>query len=204
MRVHSTQFRHGEHRRFHRYQWLSGPEATAEALLGERAAKHYARRQPNHRHASRLAEKRHGARRTWVDFKHVDASGVNNELDVNQPAGAETQRDPGRVVNDRIDFRWKEIECWIDRERVARVNASALDMFHDARNKYTLAIADGINFHFPTHEIFVDEHRVIRGELSGVADIAPKLLLSVDHLHRPTAKDIRGADKHRVANPARY
>ena len=41
------------------------------------------------------------------------------------------------------------------------MNSRPLDVLHDPRDEDLLAVADGIDFDFPTHEVFVDEHRMI-------------------------------------------
>ena len=67
-----------------------------------------------------------------------------------------------------------------------------------------LAVTDGIDFNFSTHEVFIDKDRMILGDLGRVAYIAPELLLAIDDFHRSTAQHIRGADEHRIADPARH
>ncbi len=128
-----AQLGHREDRRLDRDERLARPESALVSLLSERLAEHDVGGQFDHRHAGHLAQERHGAGRARIDLEDVEPAGMDHVLDVDQAPRADRERDPGRVVDDRVDLGRVETDARVDRERVAGVHSGALDVLHDRR-----------------------------------------------------------------------
>ncbi|MNI78959.1 hypothetical protein D3C73_1353850 [compost metagenome] len=60
----------------------------------------------------------------------------------------------------------------IYRDGVARVDARAFHMLHNARNDYGLAVADCVDFDFLAQHVAVDQNRMLRINLDRFFHVA--------------------------------
>ena len=75
------------------------PQESFDSELGERCPDHHATRHHRQGHARGFGHERHGSRRTWVRFEHVDHAVANRELDVDKSAYVEGVSDrPGESL----------------------------------------------------------------------------------------------------------
>ena len=90
------------------------------------------RRHLRERHAGRLREVRHRARRARVHLEHVDRVVLDRELRVHQADDLQRARDPPRVVADQRDVAIDDLIRRDHAGAVAGVDARLLDVLHDA------------------------------------------------------------------------
>ena len=57
--------------------------------------------------------------------------------------------------------------CRVDTDRVAGVDTGTLHMLHDAGDEEVLAIADGIDLTLGTHDILIQQDRMIHVHMLG-------------------------------------
>ena len=69
--------------------------------------------------------------------------------------------EPLGVIDNRLLHLFGKRDRGIDRNRVAGVNAGAVNVFHDAGNQNVFAVTNGVHFDFLPHQIFIDQRDVI-------------------------------------------
>ena len=89
-RIHALEFVERQHHLFHRV--VRRDHLFSDALLGQRFARHHARRHFRQRHAGGFRDERHGARRARVDLNQVNLVVLHRELHVHQAAHVEFER----------------------------------------------------------------------------------------------------------------
>ena len=84
---------------------------------------------------------------------------------------------------------------------VARMHAGAFYMLHDPADHHRRIVGHGV--HVELMRVFektVDEDGMLRRCLNRLLHIAEKRIALVDDDHGPPAEDVRGPDKHRIAD----
>ena len=151
----------GEYGDLHVPALLLGCNACAQALILQALAQSDLGGDVGHLDAGDLGDEGNSSGGTGVDLDDIDVLVlVNDELDVEQALDADAQTQTHGVIDDGILDLLADREGGIDRDRVAGMDTGALNMLHDTRDKYILAVADRINLKLDTHEIFVDQDRV--------------------------------------------
>ena len=172
-----------------------------DAQLAERLAQNHLRGDVCHGHARRLGKERHGTRRTRIDLDDIDlVVFVEDELDVIEADDADPQSEFDRIVDDLILGLLADAEGRIDADRIARMDARALHMFHDAGDEDVLAVADGVHLQLLAHDIAVDQHRRILVDLDGRLQVVAQALLVRNDLHGTASEHIARTHQHRVAD----
>ena len=137
-------------------------KAGSVAHIAQPFAEHGAHGQIDQRNARYLADVRDRARGARVCLNHIDFSLVNYVLDIDESLHAESKGKFSRKVDELVREALAQVPRRVYGDGIARVNACALDVFHDAGDEYVLPVADGVDFHLGTHQIFVDEDVGVR------------------------------------------
>ena len=171
-----------------------------EAKFLQRMPHRNLRRNVNHIDVRDLRKEWNGTARTRIHFDDEHLVMRHDELNVEQPFDMQGNGKTLRIVDDRVDHACRQRLRRIDRDTVARVDAGALDVLHDARNHNIHTIGNGINLDLGALHIAIHEHGMIRRHLDGTAHIVAQLILIVDDLHRTAAEDIGGANHDGIAD----
>ena len=83
------------------------------------------------------------------------------------------------------------------------MDAGALQMLHDARNQDVLAVANGVNFDFSTHQVLVDQYRIFNLGTGDDAHILADVRFLIGDFHALTAQYIRRTNQYRIAQTIR-
>ena len=110
------------------------------------------------------------------------------------------QSEPLRIVDDGVKHACGKCLRRVDGDAVTRVNASTLDMLHDARNDDCHAIAYTVNLDLRPLHIAVDEYRMIRRDLDRTIQVVAQFLLLINDFHGSAAKHVRWTHHDRIAD----
>ena len=180
---------------------LLGGVQLGDALLAQRLAENGQRCDVGQRPAGRLREEGHRAGRARVDLNDVNVLlRVNDKLNVEQAHDADAKTQTAGVVEDLVLDGLRDAEGGIDTDRVARVDAGALDVLHDAGNEDVGAVADGVDLDLLARDIAVDQNRAVLVDLDRRLEVAAQCGLVGDDLHRAAAEDVARAHQHRIAD----
>ena len=91
----------------------------------------------------------------------------------------------------------------IDADRVAGVDAGALDVLEDAGNQDVVAVEDGVDLDLQPAQVLVDEQRRVGQDRRRRLRVRGELAFVVDDLHPASAEHERRAHEHREAEFAR-
>ena len=111
-----------------------------------------------HRNASHLTDIRYRTRGTRIYFDDIHFIVIDYILNVNQTNCVQFLCQKASVSYNSICYRFTQILRRIDRNRVARVHACTLYVFHDSGNQIIGAITNCIDFHLGTHHILIDQN----------------------------------------------
>ena len=127
---------------------------------------------------------------------------MQHELDIDQASNAELSRDGVRDAGDALfHFGFDDLDR-VDADRIAGVNASALDVLEDARNQHVLAVENGVDLELEPAQIPVDQQWCFWQYRRRGFRVRGQLRLVINDLHRATTQDERGTDEHRKAELA--
>src|SRR5579885_3227349 len=124
----------------------------------------------------------------------------DDELGVEEAANLQGASNACRIVNDCAHLCIGKSTRGINGHAVARVNSRPLDMLHNARDEYLVAVADGIDLDFCAFEIPINQNRMFPVVRDCVRNVAFQSVWCANYLHRSPAKDIGWAHYQRVAN----
>ena len=138
-------------------------------LLAQRVSEYYLGRYAGHLHSGRLRQERHRSRRTRIDldYKHLVIL-IGDELYVVQSDDAYALAQTHRIVDYRPLHVLVDAERGVDAYAVARVYARALDMLHDTRYEYILAVAYRIDLQLLAHYILVYQYGLVFVDLDRI------------------------------------
>ena len=149
---------------------------TGELLrqqFAQLAAGHQPRGDLGQRNSGGLGNIRHRARGARIDLNHVDvilALGValNGELQVDQANHLERQRQFARVAANHVQRFGANAHGGQHTGGVAGVNASLLNVLHDAGDDHVLRVAERIDIHLDgVLQKVIDQHRPLLRILDG-------------------------------------
>ena len=150
------------------------PHGISRKLLAERDAG----RGRDQVDSGRLRDDRDGAAGARIRLEDVELAVVDDELDVDQSANAELARDRfGHLDDARLHLGLDRLRRK-DRDRVAGMDAGALDVLEDSRDEDFLAVEGGVDLDFEPAQILVDQQRragLIGGALSTYEASCPSL-----------------------------
>ena len=86
------------------------------------------------------------------------------------------------VFEHTLDLRCDRL-CRIHGNTISGMDTCTLDMLHDTRDQDIVAITYGINLDFLTHQIFINQNRML-------------LLMAIDNLHKLNDILIRDCNLH--------
>ena len=193
----------GEHGRFDGDIGTRRNEPRVEAEFLQRMPHRNLCRNVNHIDVRDLRKEWNGTARTRIHLDDEHLVMRHDELDVEQPLDVQGDGKALRIVDDRVDHARRQRLRRIDCDTVARVNAGALDVLHDARNHDIHTVGDGIDLDLGALHIAIHEHGMIRCHLDGTAHIVAQFFLIVDDLHRTAAEHIGGANHDGIADARR-
>ena len=199
--VQTANFIEGEHRRFDVPALLFGGVDVEEALLLQAQTQNHVGGDVRKAVARGLAQEGNRAGGTGVDLDdgHV-VLGIYDELHIEQADNADAQTQLfGVLQNDALDLV-RDGEGGVDGDGVAGVNAGALHQFHDAGDEHVPAVADGVNLHFPTLNVFVHQNGLVLVDFHGAFQVAAQLALVRHDLHGAAAQHEAGTHQHGVAD----
>ena len=187
----------GEHGLLHRD--LVRHEFIPEAEVRELHPREDAGGHPGQRNPRRLAHEGHGPARPRVDLEHVDRLPVDRELDVDESPDIECEREGARETPHGLHVDIPQQIGGQDAGRVARMDASVLNVLHDPADHYRLPVAHRVDVRLErVFEEPVQEHRVLRRGLYGAGEVLPQRGRVVHDLHRPAAQHVAGPDEDRI------
>ena len=88
--------------------------------------------------------------------------------------------------------------CRIYRNTVSGMYTGTLDMFHNTRDQDICTIAYRINLNFFTHQVFIDQDRMILCDLINGINKFYDFIIIEGNMHALSAKYIRRTNKHRI------
>ena len=89
--------------------------------------------------------------------------------------------------------------CRVYGDTVAGMNAGALDMLHDTRDQDVGTVTYGIDLDLLTDNVFVDEDRMILGDLVDDADELVNIVVADVDLHALAAQNVGRSYQNRIA-----
>src|SRR2546430_16186288 len=125
---------------------------------------------------------------------------MEHVLHVDETAEPKVTSDADRVVDDVVDGGALEALRRVDGVRVARVDARALDVLHDARNHDGVPVGYCVDLHLGALQVLVDQDLATGHRADRPYHVAAQLLAIAHYLHRPTAQHVAVPDEHRVAS----
>ncbi len=141
--------------------------------LGDRRARHDARRGLGQRDAERLRDERHRAARARVGLDHVEHARADRELHVDEPLHPDALRDREGRGADAVDLGAPERDRRQRAARVARVDAGLLEVLHHAADVELVAVVERVDVEFDrVVEEAVDQQRHPRADDRLVGDAA--------------------------------
>ena len=98
------------------------------------------------------------------------------------------------VIHYGVDLGLGQMLCRVDTDRVAGVDTGTVHLLHDAGDEEVLAIADGIDLTLGTHDILIQQDRMIHVHMLGDnAHVLDDIGLGVGHDHVLAAQHVGGA-----------
>src|SRR5207245_10860418 len=79
---------------------------------------------------------------------------MDDVLHVDQAPQSQVAGDADRVIDDVVELGLFEAGCWIHRIRVTRVHARPLDVLHDTRDHFRVAVGDSFDLEFVPIVVF--------------------------------------------------
>ena len=198
LRINVVEFFETEHGHFDRHVRRCGIQSRAVAEFFELRAHDDFRGKFHHRHARHLGNIRNGARRAGVDFDDVKLSAVNQILNIDESFGSKFECELRGHLDDALQHGVFEIIGRIDGDRVARMDARALDMLHDAGDEDVRSVGNGVHFEFGAHEIFIAQNGVFYSLRQNDVHVAADVLFRKRDRHVLSADDVRGAKEHGI------
>ena len=116
-----------------------------QAQLGDARPGHNPRRAFRQRHTAGLGRERHGAAGAGVDLQHVDIGVLDGELDVQQAAHTDGQRQAGGIVTQRGYGLPRKRERRDAAGRVTAVDAGLLEMLQQAADIDLAAVTERVD-----------------------------------------------------------
>ena len=104
------------------------------------------------------------------------------------------------ILYDGLFYMIADGRCRIYGNTVAGMYAGALDMLHDTRNQDIGTVAYRINFNFFTHQVFIDQNRVILCDLVDGIDKFYNLIIIECNVHALSAKYIGRTNQYRITD----
>ena len=105
------------------------------------------------------------------------------------------------VIHHGVDLGLGQMLCRVDTDRVAGVDTGTLHLLHDTGDEEVLAITDGIDLTLGTHDILIQQNRVIHVHMLGDnAHVLDNIGLGVGHDHVLTAQNVGGTHQDRQAD----
>ncbi len=170
-----------------------------ESKFFQRLAGHHLSRQLGQGHADGLADKRDRPRGPRIHLQDVNPVVFDRILDVHEPYDVQVRGQELRLTQDLIDDLLLQIDGRDRTGAVAGMDASLLDVLHDAADYDGLAVADCIDVELSRiAEELVDQDRVLLRGLDGLLDTGLQAALVVNDPHRAAAQDKRGANQQGV------
>ena len=166
-RVHAPKFVERENGRLHGVELMDGDLRNAvrahqrKIHLRELASHHEPRRSLRKRHARRLTDVGHGARRAGVYLEHVNMFVLDGVLHVHQPDDLQSQGEPLRIFANRVQNERRQAHRGKNTGRVSGVYSRLFDVLHDPTNDDVGAVGQCIHIDFRSlFEELVDENRL--------------------------------------------
>ena len=198
--VHVGQFLKREHRHFAGHIRRRAVQSCAVAQVAEFFAQHGAGGQIHHGHAGHFADVRDGAGGAGIDLDNVDYVFIHYILNIDQTAGVESQ---GQVfgVGDQIFGGFAvQVPSGVHGDGVAGMDAGALDVLHNAGDQDVFAVTDSVHFQFSTHQVLVDQHRILDFVAEDDVHIFSDIVVGEGDNHVLAAQHIAGAHQNGVAD----
>ena len=153
---------------------------------------HHERRDFRQRHAGRLRQVRHRARRARVHLEHVHHIVLHGVLDVHEADDLQRARDAARVVANRRQMPLGDEIGRHDARAVAGVDARLLDVLHDAADDDRARfVRDRI--HVELERVFdelVDQDRMLGRRVNRIRHVAIERAHVVHDGHPPPAEHV--------------
>ena len=144
----------------------------------------------NHRDSRHLADIRHRSRRARINLDNIKLIVRNKVLNVYKPSCFQRKRKLDGAVNNFFKHFVVHIERRINRNRIAAVNAGALDVLHYSRNENIASVTDNVNLKLFSHHIFINKHRVIDFLRKDYFHIARNIVGRICNRHVLTADNV--------------
>ena len=103
------------------------------------------------------------------------------------------------MIYHALNERTREVPCRIHRDGIAGVYARALDMLHDAGDQDLLSVADGVHLDLGTHQVLVDQNRVVDSLLQDDAHVFAHVVIRKRDDHILPAQHVTRANQHGIA-----
>ena len=199
--IHAVQLFKAEHGHLYGHIIGIGEQARAVAHIGQLFAQRAAHSQIHHGHAGHLADIGHRAAGTGVHLDHIHLFVLHGILHIHQAHHMQLAGKSAGVVHQRVDHLFAQVLGRIAADGVARVNAGALYLLHDAGDQEIGAVADGIHFALGAVDVFIHQHRVAHIHMGGDnAHVFGHIGAAVGHDHILAAQHIAGAHQHGIAH----
>ena len=155
----------------------------------------------NHVDAADLGYKRNGSGCTGIRLDDKYLAVLNRILHIHQANNMQLLCDLSGVVFQSFDLLFCQSSRGNDTSRVTGVNTSQLDMLHNCRNKYVLAIADRICFTLGCMmQETVNQDRTVRSYADSCSHIEGHRFIVMNNLHAAAAKYIGRTNHNRITD----
>ena len=199
--IHGVQLFKAEHRHLHRHIGGVGVQTGAVAHIRQLLAQAAAHGHIHHGHAGDLGDVRHGTGGAGVHLDDVHTAMGDGILHIDQTSDMQLAGKAAGIVHHGVDLVLRQVLCRVDTDGVAGVHAGALHLLHDAGDQEVFAVADGVHLALGTHDVLIQQHRVIHVNVLGDnTHVLDDIRLVVGHDHVLTAQHIGGTHQHRQAD----
>ena len=82
-------------------------------------------------------------------------------LDIDQTFRIHGQRQTDGIIHQTVFLALGQHKCRIYRDGVAGMDARTLDVLHDTRNQNRFAVADRVDLQLGTHQVFINQDRIL-------------------------------------------
>src|SRR5699024_12697315 len=138
-----------------------------------------------------LRHEGHRAGGTRIGLDDVEDVGGHGELDVEQPAHADSLGDRQRRLPDAFEHVLAQGQRGQDAGRVAGVDAGFLDVLHDAADEDLLTVVERIDVDLDgVFEAAADEPGTVDGDVRGRGHVVEQLGAGEGELHHTAVEDV--------------
>ena len=86
---------------------------------------------------------------------------MQNVLDVDESLRIHGKRQTDGIVHQTVFLALGQHKGRIYRDGVSGMDTRTLDVLHDTRNQNGLAVADRVNLQLGTHQVFINQDRIL-------------------------------------------